>query len=48
MRDLRMIGFKLKYVLLPRMREEKGKEMICQRKQEGEERREKKKKEKKT
>ena len=27
MRDLRMIGYKLKYVLLPRMREDKGKEL---------------------
>lgn len=27
MRDLKMIFYKLKYVLLPRMREEKGKEL---------------------
>lgn len=27
MRDLKMIAYKLKYVLLPRMREEKGKEL---------------------
>lgn len=27
MRDLRMIGYKLKYVLLPKMREEQGKEL---------------------
>ena len=27
LRDLRMIGYKLKYVLMPKMREEKGKEL---------------------
>ena len=27
MRDLKMILYKLKYVLLPKMREEKGKEL---------------------
>lgn len=27
MRDLRMIAYKLKYVLMPKMREEKGKEL---------------------
>lgn len=27
MRDLRMIGYKLKYVLLPKMKEDKGKEL---------------------
>ena len=27
MRDLRMIGYKLKYVLLPKMREDKGKDL---------------------
>jgi len=27
MRDLKMIGYKLKYVLLPKMREDSGKEL---------------------
>ena len=27
MRDVRMIGYKLKYVMLPKMREENGKEL---------------------
>ena len=27
MRDLRMIGYKMKYVMLPKMSEDKGKEL---------------------
>jgi hypothetical protein len=27
MRDLKMIGYKLKYVLLPKMQEDKGKDL---------------------